>query len=306
MRLKINNTVLNVFEAGVGNYRKTHPTLIFLHYFGGSSRAWTKVVAELAADYHCVAPDLRGFGASDAPAENYAVNDYADDAADLIRALEIKNYVLIGHSMGGKIALALAARNPKGLQSLILLAPSPPTPEPVLEETRAELLASHGNRRVAAEMVSIAVNAELSDEVFERTVNDNLRTSEAAWKSWLIGGSREDVSSEVERINVPVFVVAGEKDEAMTPKLLEREVVRRIEGAHLVVVPEVKHLLPLEVPSIVASLIREHCESFQDSVEKSFDKDKRTKNKFDGAAEKRTITEETVALVKKLSPVTDW
>jgi pimeloyl-ACP methyl ester carboxylesterase len=52
MRLKINGTTLNVFEAGVENYNKTRPSLVFLHYFGGSSRAWTEVVAELAADYH--------------------------------------------------------------------------------------------------------------------------------------------------------------------------------------------------------------------------------------------------------------
>lgn len=125
MRLKINGTPLNVFEAGVENYNKTRPTLVFLHYFGGSTRAWTEVVEQLADDYHCVAPDLRGFGASDASPENFAVKDYADDVADLISTLEIGNSALVGHSMGGKIALALAARNPKGLQSLILLAPSP-------------------------------------------------------------------------------------------------------------------------------------------------------------------------------------
>lgn len=266
MNYKINHTDLNVFEAGIENYNEKLPTLVFLHYFGGSSRAWAETIALLAGSYHCVAPDMRGFGASDAsPAKNYSVSDYADDAADLISAITIENYSIIGHSMGGKIALALAARNPKGLRSLILLAPSPPTPEPMLEETRAKLLASHGNRRVASETISEAVSAKLSDEVFERTVNDNLRTSKAAWKSWLTGGSREDISPKIEQINVPVLVVAGEKDEAMTPQLLEREVVRRIAGARLVVVPKVKHLLPLEVPSTVANLIREHCENPRDN-----------------------------------------
>ncbi|MCA1638748.1 MAG: alpha/beta hydrolase [Acidobacteria bacterium] len=45
----------------------------------------------------------------------------------------------------------------------------------------------------------------------------------------------------------------------MTPELLRREIVRRVENARLIVIPEVKHLLPLEAPATVAKLIREHC-----------------------------------------------
>jgi pimeloyl-ACP methyl ester carboxylesterase len=261
MRLKINGTILNVFESGVDNYNKTRPTLVFLHYFGGSSCAWAEVIEKLAGDYHCVAPDLRGFGASDALPENYAVKDYADDVADLISTLKIENFVLVGHSMGGKIALALATRKLKGLQSLILLAPSPPTPEPIEEETRAKMLASHGNRCVATDTVCKAAGGKLSGASFARAINDNLRASEAAWKAWLESGSRENISSEVGQINVPVLVAAGEKDEVMTPKLLSGEVVRRIKSADLVVVPEVKHLLPLEAPVEIANLIREYCEN---------------------------------------------
>ena len=282
MRLKINDTILNVDETGVGNYDKTRPTLVFLHYFGGSSLAWTEVIAELSDDYHCVAPDLRGFGASDAPVGNCAVSDYADDVASLISILRLENYVVIGHSMGGKIALALAARNPKGLRSLILLAPSPPTPEPIPEPVRTKLLASHGNRCVATDTVCKAADAKLPGEVFARAINDNLRTSEAAWNWWLESGSREDISAEVEKINVPVLVAAGENDAAMTPELLSGEIVRRIEGAHLIVVPEVKHLLPLEAPEKIAGLIREHCENRVNVVVKSIDK-RRKKGKTESS-----------------------
>ncbi len=261
MKFKINDTILNVFESGVGNYNKTRPTLFFLHYFGGSSRAWTEVIEKLENDFHCVAPDLRGFGLSNALPENFAVEDYADDAAALISRLEIKNFILIGHSMGGKFALSLAARKPVGLRSLILLAPSPPTPEPIKEIERAKLLASHGNRCVATETVCKAAGGRLSAEVFERSINDNLRASEAAWKAWLEAGSREDISAEIGRINVPVLVAAGERDEAMTPKLLEREIVRRVEKSRLIVIADASHLLPLEVPEKIADLIRENCEN---------------------------------------------
>ncbi len=51
MKYKINETVLNIMEAGVENYNQTRPTLVFLHYFGGSSRAWTEVVEQLAKGF---------------------------------------------------------------------------------------------------------------------------------------------------------------------------------------------------------------------------------------------------------------
>jgi len=292
MKFKINNTILNVFEAGVENYNKSRSSLVFLHYFGGSSRAWTEVVEKLAADYHCVAPDLRGFGASDALPENYAVKDYADDVADLISILTIENYVLIGHSMGGKIALAFAARRPKDLHSLILLAPSPPTPEPINEDEREKQLASHGNRCVATDTVCQAAGGKLPGEIFARAINDNLRTSHSAWEWWLEKGSREDISSEIKKINVPVLVAAGERDEAMTPKLLKREIVRRVKNGSLIVVPEVKHLLPLEAPEKIADLIRRHCENCADDQQSS-EKNKLRESKFYDDTGKRTINRKT-------------
>lgn len=267
MRLEINETELNVFEAGEKNYsasynanfKMSRPSLVFLHYFGGSSRSWTEVIEKLESDFHCVAPDLRGFGESNKKNESYSLEDSANDIAELISTLRLGAFALVGHSMGGKVAFALAARKPKGLQSLILLAPSPPSPEPMAEAERRRLLETHGDKSAAIETIGKIVAHDLPPVVFERTVNDNLRSNNAAWRAWLETESRKDVSAEVGKIDVPVLVAAGERDEAMTAELLTGEIVQRINGARLVVVPAVKHLLPLEAPAAVAGLIREHC-----------------------------------------------
>ena len=260
MRIQVNGTTLNVPRQSAIRHSPSAISLVFLHYFGGSSRAWCAVIERLAGDYHCVAPDLRGFGDSAATETGYTMSGMADDVAELIGSLRLKRYALVGHSMGGKIALALAARQPPGLESLVLLSPSPPTPEPMDESERTRLLDAHGDRAAAEETVRRIVVQPLSDQAHEGVIEDNLRSSRTAWRAWLERGSREDIAVLMPKVNVPVLVGVGAADPVLPAALLEREVVRRIAGggARLAVVPgKVGHLLPLEAPQATAELILE-------------------------------------------------
>jgi len=252
VRLTINGAALAVRTEGAGDL-----ALVFLHYFGGSSRAWSGVIGQLATEYRCIAPDLRGFGDSDAPATGYTVRDSAADVAALVHALALTRYVLVGHSMGGKIALAFAARRPPGLQSLVLIAPSPPTPEPMPESEREHLLASHGDRAAAEETARKITVRALTAPARTGIVADTLRSSRAAWVSWLEHGSREDITALMPRVAVPALVVASNSDPVLPARLLEREVVRRIAGARIMALSGVGHLMPIEAPEAIASVIRE-------------------------------------------------
>ena len=249
MKISANNTLLNVDESGAGE-----PAFVFLHYFGGSHRSWSEVTAHLPG-FRCIAPDLRGFGDSDASGSGYSVDESADDVAALVDEMDLENYVLVGHSMGGKIALALAARRPRGLQRLVLIAPSPPTPEPIVDEERTRLLEGYGDRRAAEKTFRAITALPVSPALRERVIKDNLRTSRVAWRAWLERGSREDISARMSDIEVPVLVLAGECDEGMTPDLLQREVVERIGGAQMRVVRGAGHLLPIEAPQEIAQAL---------------------------------------------------
>jgi len=257
VKIQVNGITLHIFQKPATRNPRS-AILLFLHYFGGSSRAWSGVIDQLANHYHCIAFDLRGFGNSDAPDTGYAMSEMADDVAELIRSLNVERFHLIGHSMGGKIALTFAARQPTGLLSLVLLAPSPPTPEPMDDSERTRLLSSHGNRAAATETARKIVARPLSPQADEQIIEDTLRTSRPAWRAWLEHGSREDISVLMPKIIVPVLVAVGAADEVLPADLLEREVVQRISGARLAVVPgTVGHLLPLEAPGATAKLIRE-------------------------------------------------
>lgn len=254
MRLTVNGIALEVIDRG----RREGLALVLLHYFGGSSRAWSAVIAALQAEHRCIAPDLRGFGRSGAPDTGYGVSDYADDVADLAGRLELERYALVGHSMGGKIALALAARQPAALEALILVAPSPPTPEPIGEAERIRLVASHGDRAAARESAGEITAGPLDDRTLDLVADDAVASSRLAWRAWVECGSREDISCRMSDVTIPVLVVAGTSDPHLPADLLEREVVRPITGARMVLVPAAGHLLPIETPMAIANLIRDH------------------------------------------------
>lgn len=123
MNIETNGTRIHVTERGSGDM-----ALVFLHYYGGSSRTWDGVADELADRYRIVATDHRGWGDSDAPASGYGIVDLAADAEGVIDALGLRRYVLVGHSMGGKVAQLIASRRPKGLQGSCSLLRRRPRP----------------------------------------------------------------------------------------------------------------------------------------------------------------------------------
>ena len=245
------------------------PTLVFLHAFGASGGLWARTVETLGGAARCVAPDLPGWGSSERVEVNrmdvrYTVRDMADATAALVNALGIERWALVGHSMGGKAALALAARRPPGLESLVLVAPSPPTPEPMGDETRDTLRGSWG-QRVAVEKLLLGVSrvARAPADAAQRVqvacaVTDHLRASSGAWDAWLDHGSREDVSDLASRIAVPTLVVAGSDDTALGADVQRRETVARVPGARLAVVPDAAHFVPLDAPDALAARIRAH------------------------------------------------
>jgi len=132
MKRTVVNLSLNVEERGAGEI-----SLLFLHYWGGTHRTWNKVISQLENSFHSVAYDMRGWGQSGAAESGYSLAELANEAASLIQQLGLKKYVLIGHSMGGKVAQLLASRHPAGLVGLILVAPAAPTSTRFPEEASA-------------------------------------------------------------------------------------------------------------------------------------------------------------------------
>jgi pimeloyl-ACP methyl ester carboxylesterase len=232
-------------------------TYLALHYWAGAGHEFDTLQSQLPADTAFLAPDLPGFGAQAAPAGfDYSVGAYTDWVADLVATHKLEEYVLIGHSMGGKIALALAARQPAGLRGVVLLSPSPPTPEPISDEDRKASLAAYGQRLEAEKTATKIMIRPVMAAVRQQVIADNLRTSQAAWDAWLERGSKEDISALMPTIQVPCSLLVGDADHAIPLAAQQQQTLPLLPaGSPLVVVPEAGHLLPLEAPDMVRDAV---------------------------------------------------
>jgi pimeloyl-ACP methyl ester carboxylesterase len=115
-RIKLENLLeLNVRYSEAND----KPTLLLLHFSGGTSRMWDGVIPLLKDEYRIIAPDLRGHGKSDRPITGYHIDQFAHDLYLLLQELGIRTCHVIGSSMGAEIGLSLAVSHPDLVLSLV-------------------------------------------------------------------------------------------------------------------------------------------------------------------------------------------
>ncbi|MBB4154866.1 pimeloyl-ACP methyl ester carboxylesterase [Sphingomonas jinjuensis] len=240
--------------------------IFYLHALGASAAEWDGVIDTIGAEVEHVALDLSGFGGSDDARLDVA--GLVDWFADRVGDHRPDSWAVVGHSMGGKIATLAAARardgDPafSGLAAVVLLAASPPSPEPIDEERRAEMIAWFDDGRIDADEAATFVDANtatpLPDPLRAKAIADVQRSGREAWVGWLERGSREDWAEAAGVIAVPALIVAGGEDGDLGIEAQQRLNVPHYADARVEVVAGAAHLLPYERPADVAALIRDH------------------------------------------------
>ncbi|MDF7660726.1 alpha/beta hydrolase [Erwiniaceae bacterium L1_54_6] len=261
MKINVDGTGINVQQQGCGEL-----ALVFLHYYGGSSRTWTGIINHLPDHYRSVAIDHRGWGESDRPLTGYSIADLARDVEGVISLLNLKRFILIGHSMGGKVAQLIASHRPDGLEGLVLVAPSPPSPMLLSIEQRETLCGAYGSRESIEFVLDNVLSARpINHALREQVIEDSLKASDEAKAAWPNIAISEDITEEVALINVPVTVISGELDRVDTIVMLQAELLPRISRASMHIIPGVGHLSPLEAPKEVAEYILEFIKSVENN-----------------------------------------
>ena len=251
MRISANGITINADVRG-----QAEPALVFLHYWGGSSRTWDGVIRHLDGNHRTVALDFRGWGNSDKPATGYRIEELASDVTAVLAELKLSRFILVGHSMGAKVAQFVASGRPSGLVGLVLVAAGSPYGVQVPEEQLQRMIHAYDSAESAAFVRdNVLTKRHLSDDLKAQVVEDNLKSCEASRVAWPSVAIAQDISKETASIAAPTLVIGGEFDQVDTPAMMEKEVVGIIRSSRLEIVQGSGHLLPLEAPKEVSTMI---------------------------------------------------
>lgn len=226
------------------------PPVILIHGVGGSHLSWPPEVRRLSGQA-VYALDLPGHGKSEAPGEQ-SVGGYAQKAIEWMEEMEIYRAHLVGHSMGGAIALDMAAKIPNRVVGLCLLSVGAPlkVPREILESVLNPL----SYKSALSKIISLSFSPEANPRLVELVSKRLHESRPGVLKGDLLAcdGFLESGQNMLAQIKSPVLVLTGAKDE-MVPLRRVQFLASQIPNAELSVMPEAGHMIMLERPAEVAS-----------------------------------------------------
>ncbi|MFZ2634830.1 MAG: alpha/beta hydrolase [Rectinemataceae bacterium] len=239
---------LSLFFAAEGS----GTPILFVHGNTGSSR-WFSRVMDMPG-YRTAAVDMPNFGRSAAMPGEVDLHAYADYMADFIEAAGLEGPILVGHSLGGAVAQALAVCRPELITGLVLVDSSAPyglvTPEernPLIEMMRKD--------RSFLEKALSATVPTLADPVFFASlVDDAVAMAAPAWIGNARALSRFDMKETCSEFKKPVLVIWGRKDYIISEKMA-RDTAAAFPDSELEIVEQVGHSPMVEDPALFKSMI---------------------------------------------------
>jgi 3-oxoadipate enol-lactonase len=251
MKMRIGQRELAYESYGSGQ------AVVLVHAFPLDGRMWQATGAALADKCRLIAPDMRGFGASDLGDGSPSIAAMADDVAALLDGLGLARATVGGLSMGGYVALAFAARHRRRLERLILADTRAAADSDQARAGRADALALVEKDGVPA-FVERQLAALLSPNASE-AVRDQVRVLGRQSAAGVCAGiralrDRPDRQGELAAIDCPTLVIAGTLDK-ISPRDEMAALARAIPNARLVEIPGAGHLANLEQPDTFAAAV---------------------------------------------------
>jgi 3-oxoadipate enol-lactonase len=228
--------------------------VVLVHGFPFNSSLWDPQVESLGDRFRVIAPDLMGFGDSDAPEDPsaYSIAVFSDQIRAVVDDTDARSAVLCGLSMGGYVCLDLWRRHRDVIKRLVLAdtRAEPDTPDAQQKRSdQQEQIRAEGTRRFARTLVG-----ELLSETSRSRPDVSARALAAMDNppQGFVGAleamkARPDSTADLVTIDVPTLIVVGEQD-AITPPDAARTMHEHIGGSQLVVIPEAGHVSNLEAP----------------------------------------------------------
>lgn len=255
----------NGYQLAYERLGEGEPTLVFHWGMLGDRRQFLPLAHELEDYGTRLVFDGRGYGESDAPAESYTLEHYADDVATVVRDVVGGPVVLIGQSMGAMTFLRLALRHPSLVAALVLIDTSAAAEDPEKLPLYDALLAQLSEEGPTAELLDTTAYASLMPAPFIEAQPEAYRRWRAAMgeldtAEFVVHAravfDRNDISAALGEITAPTLVIVGSQDTATEPAR-SRDLVAGLGGtARLVELPGAGHFAAWEQPAETAATIQ--------------------------------------------------
>ena len=244
MQVDVNGIRMAYTDQGTGR------TLLLVHGFPLNGRAWSRQIPAFSPAFRVIVPDLRGLGGSEGGAEPVAMGRYAEDLQALVLRLGAGPVTLVGHSMGGYVALAFARDFPQLLQGLVLVGTKAGADAPAAAAARrasAGQVREKGSAVVVDAMAGKMLSPGNADPAMAAAVRAIMAESrpDGVVAALLGMAERPDAGVWLDQIRVPTLVLAGADDAIMPPAEAEA-LAKAIAGARLKLIPRAGHLVAYE------------------------------------------------------------
>jgi pimeloyl-ACP methyl ester carboxylesterase len=250
------------FGAAVSDSGGTGRPLVFLHGFCESKEIWRDYVSPLAADYRVILIDLPGFGSNDAPQENYSMESGAHYVQQVLRGLQADKCLLIGHSMGGYVALALAEQYPQLLAGLALFHSSALPDSEEKKDNRnktMDFIRKHGVDKFMDTFVAplfFEGNRDAKKETIALLTQAGKKAPEPAVIGALMGmRDRPDRTQVLKTVDFPVLFIAGKQDPAVALELTLQQ-CHLPQESHTLFLDQTGHMGMFEKPRVTLAALQ--------------------------------------------------
>lgn len=251
-KIKVNGVEIAYVQRGLGK------PLVLLHGYPLDHHLWDEVVPLLEETemFDLIVPDLRGFGESTTVDTPFTMDDYATDIARLLDMLGIQKTAIVGHSMGGYVALAFAKLFPKRVRGLGLVSSQVLADPPEGKERRYKIATEVAEKGIGG-VVDVMTTKFTSDPQLQAFARKSM---EAQKPSAYIGAlkamaERVDSTSLLPTFTFPVVLIHGDAD-ALIPIDRAREVKAALPNAHLVEISGAGHMPMMEAKEKTAEALK--------------------------------------------------
>lgn len=247
-------------------------TIVLLHGFTGTVKTWGKTASHFS-DYRLVAIDLVGHGQTEAPEDvsHYSMEEQIEILENLFYQLKLNQFILIGYSLGGRVALSYTVKFPERIQQLILESASPglKTEEERMarrkaDEELAKSIEQNGLQSFVQKWENIPLfhsQKNLPIAVQQAVRKERLSQSEIGLANSLRGmgtGAQQSLWDQLDQLNRPVTLITGMLDEKFCN--IAQEMKLRLPFAELRLVENVGHAIHVENPKQFATIVKDAIE----------------------------------------------